>query len=105
MHPDSIMQNIMTQRSLRWTPDELAFQRMAGNYVAEFDFAPGTDWMFDEGRQEYQCTFENGRRSISVLFSRNELLAEFGRSNLSDGIRQKLDDAMGRRAGPIAPPL
>jgi hypothetical protein len=95
------MKNIMTQKSLQWTPDELAFQRKTANYVAEFDFAPGTDWTFDEDQQEYRCTFEKGRRKISVLISRNELLADFGRSNLSDGVRQKLDDSMGRQAGQL----
>src|SRR5258708_6913333 len=79
MHSDSVMKNIMTQKSLQWTPDELAFQRKTANYVAEFDFAPGTDWTFDEEQQEYHCTFATGRRKISVLISRHELLAYFGR--------------------------
>jgi hypothetical protein len=41
----------------------------------------------------------DGRRGISVLFSRDELSAELGRTPPSDGIRQKLDDAMGREVG------
>jgi hypothetical protein len=99
------MQNILKQRSLRWKTEELAFQRLSGNYVAAFDFNPGTDWTFDEGRQECHCTFENGRRTISVLFSLDELLAELGRATPSDGIRRKLDDAMGRQSGPVGSSL
>lgn len=82
-----------------------SFGRLIADYVSQFGWEPGTDWSFDEARQEHWCTFGNGRRTISVFFSREELLAELGRSSPSDGIRQKLDDAMGRRAGPIAPPL
>jgi hypothetical protein len=52
-------------------------------------------------RQEYRCTFENGRRTISVLFSIDELLAEVGRATPSNGVRPKLDDAMGRQAGQL----
>jgi hypothetical protein len=96
------MQNILTQRSLRWTPDELSLGRLTADYVSQFGWEPGTDWSFDEVRQEYRCTFGNGRRTISVLFSRDELLAELGRGTPSDGIRQKLDDAMGRQAGTVA---
>ena len=95
------MPNILTQRSLRWTPEELSFGRLTADYVSEFGWEPGTDWSFDEVRQEYRCTFGNGRRTISVFFSRDELLAELGRTTPSDGIRQKLDDAMGRQAGEL----
>jgi hypothetical protein len=95
------MQNIPPQRNLRWTPDELSFGRLTSNYVSRFGWEPGTDWSFDEVRQEYRCTFGNGRHSISVLFSRNEVLAEHGGTMLSAGIRRKMDDAMGRQAGAL----
>ena len=94
------MQNILNQKTLRWTSEELAFQRLVREYLDEFGVAPGTDWTFDEGRQEYYCTFENGRRSCKVMVSRLELVAEFGRSNLSEGIRKKLEDALGLRDRP-----
>jgi len=65
------MQNILAQRNLRWTPDELPFGRLTADYVSQFGWEPGTDWSFDERRQEYRCAFGKGRHSISVLFSRD----------------------------------
>jgi hypothetical protein len=101
-HPKN-MPDILTQRSLLWTHEELSFGRLTADYVSQFGWESGTDWNFDEARQEYRCTFQNGRRSISVLFSGGELLAERGRTTPSDGIRQKLDDAMGRQASQFPP--
>jgi hypothetical protein len=40
------MENILTQRSLRWTPDELSFGHLAADYVSHFGWEPGTDLEF-----------------------------------------------------------
>jgi hypothetical protein len=89
----TVMPNIPSQRSLGWTLEELAFQTLVRDCLDEFDVALGTDWTFDESRQVYYCTFEVRGRTRKVMVSRAELRAEFGRSSLSDGIRNKLDDA------------
>jgi hypothetical protein len=88
-----MMQDIPIQRSLRWTPEELAFRTLVRYYLDEFDVVLGTDWTFDESRQEYWCNFDVRGRSRKVMVSLTELLAEFGRSTLSEGTRRKLDDA------------
>lgn len=91
------MQNLLMRKMLRWKAGELALWKLAGEYLAETEWKPTTAWAFDESSREYYLNFENGRRNSEVMLSEEELLAEFGRSDLSEGTRRKLDDAMGLR--------
>jgi hypothetical protein len=81
------MNDMANLRPLRWSAEELTFGRRASDYVNCFGFAPGTDWTYDKAGNEYRCTIENGRRTLTVRVSRQQLLTEGRSPNLSRDMR------------------